>query len=111
MAMNLEKRVEKLEGIFGVKEREPLVVVIQLQREEATMPQFAEPVEQWRIYRDAYAKAKHSGLPFLAIDPDPFAEYELRHGLEPGTLSAHHLRGKVPFEALLKAAGCQPETE
>ena len=33
-----------------------------------------------------------------------FAEYEARHGLEPGMLAKHQLRGKVLFAELLTAA-------
>ena len=101
--MTIQTRLKKLEGKLGVKEEEPAILIIELAHDEATVPHFSEPVEQWLAHHDAYAQAKRTGLPFIVVEPDPIAEYELRHELEPGTLSEHELCGKVPFDELLKA--------
>jgi hypothetical protein len=47
-------------------------------------------------------------LPYI-VEANPLTEYETRHGLEPGTLTKHELRGKVPFaELLAQATGRTP---
>jgi hypothetical protein len=47
-------------------------------------------------------EAQRTRLPCVFVG-DPFVEYVARHGLEPGTLAKHELRGKVPFAELLAA--------
>jgi hypothetical protein len=94
--MTIQTRLKKLEGKLGVKEQHPAVFIIQRERDKATIQHFLEPVEEGLGHRNAYAEAKRTGLPFIAVDPDPIAEYELRHKSKPGTLGDHELRGKVP---------------
>ena len=110
--MNVKKRIRKLEETVGVEDEEPLMVVVVLQpADEATEPHFVEPIEEWLTYRQTYDEAKRhrtGASPFIS---DPFTEYEVRHGLKPGTLSKHPQRGKVPFEELreLVASGGQSD--
>jgi len=105
--VNIERRIERAEELVDVKDELPCVFIRRLAYDEATIPHFPEPVEDWVTFRESYSEAKRTGMPFLAIAPDPYAEYEARHELEPGTLSKHELCGKVPFEQLLAAATTQ----
>ena len=65
--MSIENRIRKLEGKTGVKEEEPAVVIIDVERDEATVPHFPEPVEEWWSFRDAHAEAKRTGLPLVPL--------------------------------------------
>jgi len=107
---NIKQRIEKVEKLVGVDDKDLIVVVIRLELGR-TVPRFDEPVEDWLIYREGCAEARRTGMPFIVVGPDAWSEYEVRNGLEPGTLTNHPFRGKLPFEELLKAAGCQAEVE
>ena len=107
--MGLENRVRKLEDRLGVREDRlpaPPIVVIRRPYDDANIPHFPEPIEQWETFRQRY----RTGM-LLMFQPDPFAEYELRHELEPGTLTEHPECAKVPFEELLQAVGCKVELQ
>jgi hypothetical protein len=100
---NIERRVRKAEDLVGIDDKDVPVMIICLEHGDAA-PRFDDPVEEWLIYGKAYAEARRTGAPFIVVEPDPWNEYEMRHGLEPGTLSKHPLKGEVPFEELLAQA-------
>ncbi|MCX5644379.1 MAG: hypothetical protein NTZ17_06800 [Phycisphaerae bacterium] len=103
--MNIERRIEKAEKAVGI-EAEPVtltVIIISVDWDaDETLPHFPEPVAEWVTLQKAMDEAERTRLPCV-FEPNPFAEYEARHGLEPGTLAKHELRGKVPFAELLRA--------
>jgi hypothetical protein len=101
--MSIETRVRKIEAMLGVKkDEEPLVAIICISHDEAHIPHFPEPVQEWVTFQAAYAEAKRARQPCLTFMPDPYAEYEARHGLEPGRLTGHPMKGQVPFAELLE---------
>jgi len=109
----IQRRIEKAEKAVGVQAETlpPIVVRLNGGADERFMPQFSEPEEEWVTQRDALQDVKPGELPPV-LEVCPFAEYETRHGLEPGTLTGHPLCGKVPFADLLEAAtGSAPEQE
>lgn len=104
----LQRRIERAERTVGVESGPSLVPALSILFDwggDDTVPHFPEPVEEWVTRRRALEQAERARLPYIFI-ADPYAEYEARHGLEPGTLAKHELRGKVPFAELLAAAGC-----
>jgi len=105
---SLERRIEKVEGLLDIDDKDIVVVVIQMEHGDMA-PRFEEPITDWLIYRKEYADARRTGTPFMVIAPDAWAEYEARNGLEPGTLSDHPLKGKVPFEELLAVTAKQAD--
>jgi len=111
--MDVKKRIRKLEETVGVEDKEPLMVVVVLQpADEATEPHFAESVREWLTYRAACDEAKRRRTSVSLFISNRFTEYEVRHGLKPGTLSKHPLKGEVPFDELLaKATGQRAENE
>jgi len=102
--MNIERRIERAERYVGVKEEDQPAIIISVEYgDDDTLPHFPEPIGQWATLRKARDESRRARVPCVFI-PDPYAEYELRHGLEPGTLANHELRGRVPFDRLLEAA-------
>ena len=103
---NIERRIVQAERAVGIEGKPALVPGIIFCPDESfheSFPHFPEPVSEWVTVRRARDQAERTGLPCI-IQADPCTEYEARHGLEPGTLSRHELRGKVPFAELLAAA-------
>jgi hypothetical protein len=103
--MNLKQRIEKAEKAAGIKQEkdQPVIIVYLEFGSSDRIPHFPEPVEEWVTVKRRMEESRREQLPCVVIN-DPFAEYEARHGLEPGILSNHALRGKVSFEQLLAAA-------
>jgi len=103
--MSIQRRIEKAEKAMGIQAK-PVVIpalIISNSYEEGTSPHFPEPVEEWLTLRETVEKSDGQPLPGV-LYPDPFAEFEARHGLEPGTLTQHPMCGKVPFAELLTTA-------
>jgi hypothetical protein len=104
--MSIERRIERAEkavGIEGEPVTVPAVIISVYWGRDDTLPHFPEPVAEWVTLQKARDEACRARQPCI-FEPNPFAEYEARHGLEPGTLAQHPLRGKVPFAELLAAA-------
>jgi hypothetical protein len=103
--MNLKQRIEKAEKVVGInQEKDQPVIIVHLEFGSSDrVPHFPEPVEEWVTVKQKLEESRREQLPCVVIN-DPVAEYEARHGLEPGTLSNHALRGKASFEKLLAAA-------
>ena len=103
--MNLEQRIRKLEEKVGLENKEPTMIVIVIRpTDKATEPHFEEDVGQWVTYGQTYNEERRSGTYPCIFIADPFTEYEVRHGLEPGTLANHPLKGQVVFDKLLAQA-------
>ena len=106
---NLERRIERAERSAGLKEEEPVVLVLTLDFGE-TAPQFPEPADQWLTFKKALEETQRLQQHACIFQTNPWSEYEARHGLEPGTLAKHEPCGKVPFvELLVAAAGRMPD--
>jgi len=92
----------------------PAIIICTDWSPDDKVPHFPEPVSEWLTVTEEREAAVKNRLPQVSI-ANPFAEYEARHGLEPGTLTKHPLHGKVPFNELLAAAapdqGEQPCTK
>lgn len=104
--MKIERRIQKAEravGIEGEPVNVPSITICMDWSTDETVPHFPEPVEGWVTRKAAFKQVEGTLLPRIFI-ADPWSEYEARHGLEPGTLTSHELRGKVPFTELLAAA-------
>jgi hypothetical protein len=101
--MSIERRIERAERSAGVKEEEPVVLVLGLEFGEMA-PQFPEPTHEWLTFKKALEETHRLRQCALIFQANPWSEYEARHGLEPGTLAKHELCGKVPFVELLAAA-------
>jgi hypothetical protein len=104
--MSIERRIAKAEKVIGIKGEPVLVPAIIICVDWSTddkLPGFPEPVSEWATVARERDVAMQNLLPQVSI-ANLFAEYEARHGLEPGTLTEHDLRGKVPFAELLAAA-------
>lgn len=100
---SIERRIERAERVVGVKDEEPIVFVLSLDFGE-TAPHFAEPTAKWLTFKRAMAEMRQAHEHACIFQTNPWEEYEARHGLEPGMLAKHELRGKVPFAELLAAA-------
>jgi hypothetical protein len=105
--MKLKQRIEKAEEAVGVgQEKAARMIIIMLEfADDGTLPHFEEPYEEWETFKAEEKKCRHEA--YRVFEPHPFREYEARHGLKPGTLSEHELRGKVPFAELLAVATSQ----
>jgi len=104
--MNIERRIEKAEKAVGIQAEPVTIPGITICTDWSTdnkVPHFPEPVSEWLTVTKEREAAVKNRLPQISI-ANPFAEYEARHGLAPGTLTKHPLRGKVPFDELLAAA-------
>lgn len=109
--MNIERRIEKAAGIEREPEMVPVLIIGEDESADETLPPYLGPVGKWMTLRTSLEEARQLRQPCVFVG-DPFAEYEARHGLTPGTLTEHELRGKVPFAELLAvAAGQAPEQE
>ncbi len=103
---SIQRRIENAERRMGIRDREepiPGIVLFLDHCQDATAPHFPEPVQEWATYRAAREEAEQKRAPMVFM-ADPWCEYEVRHGLEPGTLTEHELCGTVPFAELLAAA-------
>ncbi len=104
--MSIERRIEKAERAVGIEAEPvtiPAITICGDGEADDTLPQFSEPVSEWVTVARERDVAVQRLLPQGSI-VNPFAEYEARHGLEPGMLAKHELRGKVPFAELLAMA-------
>ncbi len=113
--MSIKQRIERAEkavGIGGKRANAPTIIFFATNcGRDDTMPHFPEPVEQWVTVKEtATGETEQTSLPRILF-ADPWLEYETRHGLKPGTLSQHELRGKVPFAELLAAATGQTQSQ
>ncbi len=105
----IARRIEKAERLVGVKEEEPVVIVVRLDFGD-TAPCFPEPADEWLTFKKALEDTRRSHQHVCLFETNPWSEYEVRHGLEAGTLTNHELCGKVPFVELLgAAAGRMPD--
>ncbi len=101
---DIERRIERAERAVGIEEENRPVNIVRVEYgSDDTFPRFPEPVEQWVTLQRAIDESQRRRVPCVFIT-DPFTEYELHHGLQPGTLAKHELRGKVPFAEQLAAA-------
>jgi hypothetical protein len=103
---SIQRRIENAERRMGIRDREepiPGIVFFMDYCQDTTAPHLPEPVEEWATLRAAQEEAKQKRVPMIFM-ADPWREYEVRHGLEPGTLTEHEFRGKAPFAELLAAA-------
>ena len=108
--MKLKQRVEQAEKAVGV-DHENVQLALIIRREfgdDDTVPHFPEPIEEWATLKAEIEQSQRRQVPCVFVE-DPFAEYEARHGLEPGVISKHPLCGKVPFQELLAAATIQTQ--
>jgi hypothetical protein len=104
--MSIERRIAKAEKAVGIQAEPvtiPAIIICVDWSTDDKLPHFPEPVSEWVTVVRERDIAVQSLLPQISI-ANPFAEYEARHGLEPGTLTNRELRGKVPFADLLVAA-------
>lgn len=108
---SIERRIERAERAVGVTNSPIVVPVLTIVSDtggDEAVPHFSEPVQKWVTRRRAFEEAERAQLPCIFI-ADPYSEYEARHGLEPGTLVRHELRGNVAFVELLAAVGYVPD--
>lgn len=103
---SIERRIERAEEAVGIQGKPVVVpgIILCLDQDcDDTVPHSPEPLSEWVTVQGARDLAERTELPYI-IQANSFAEYEARHGLEPGTLTKHELRGKVSFVELLAAA-------
>ena len=104
--MDIERRIERAEKAIEIEAGPvtvPAIIICKHWSPDDKVPHFPEPVSEWLTVTKEREAAVRDRLPQLSI-ANPFAEYEARHGLEPGTLTKHPLCDKVPFDELLAAA-------
>jgi hypothetical protein len=108
--MSIERRIQKAERTVGIHTKPAVIPGLIMCRpyKEGVAPHFPEPADEWLTLRETVENSRRQLLPCI-LWPAPFAEYEVRYGLEPGTLANHPLCGKVPFAELLASATGQAE--
>ena len=104
--MTIRTRLKKLEDRLDVNREKTITLIITHPTPYCNEPAlcFLEPVKEWLTCRDAVEEGRRTGRPVMLI-PDPLAEFEVRHGLQPGTLTEHPQRQTISFSELLALAG------
>jgi hypothetical protein len=87
--MSIERRIAKAEKAVGIEGQPvtiPAIIICLDWGTDGTLPHFPEPVSEWVTVVRERDIAVQNRLPHISV-ANPFAEYEARHGLEPGPLA------------------------